>query len=169
MKRLAIAVVHGLGSEEEFYSVELKHRITEEYVKGAEGRLEDDLLFYEIYWGDLVKANNEENVLAVYTNQFYAGKSAVVTNNLGKGTVTYIGVDTDDAILEKDILKTVFENANISTENYPEGVYVNWRDGFWVAVNYSSTEYTLNLPKKATVLIGTNTIKSGGVTVWMEK
>lgn len=120
-------------------------------------------------WGDLVKANNEENVLAVYTNQFYAGKSAVVTNNLGKGTVTYIGVDTDDAILEKDILKTVFENANISTENYPEGVYVNWRDGFWVAVNYSSTEYTLNLPKKATVLIGTNTIKSGGVTVWMEK
>lgn len=55
MKRLAIAVVHGLGSDEEFYSVELKHRLTEEYVKGAEGRLEDDLLFHEIYWGDLIK------------------------------------------------------------------------------------------------------------------
>ncbi|MCW9018464.1 MAG: hypothetical protein OQJ89_15935, partial [Kangiellaceae bacterium] len=55
MKRLAIAVIHGLGSEDEFYSVELKHRITEEYVKGAEGRLEDELLFHEIYWGDLVK------------------------------------------------------------------------------------------------------------------
>jgi len=55
MKRLAIAVVHGLGSEEEFYSVELKHRITEEYVKGGEGRLEDDLLFFEIYWADIVK------------------------------------------------------------------------------------------------------------------
>lgn len=59
MKRLAIAVIHGLGSEEEFYSVELKHRITEEYVKGAEGRLEDDLLFYEIYWADLVKEELE--------------------------------------------------------------------------------------------------------------
>ena len=55
MKRLAIAVIHGLGSEDEFYSVELKHRITEEYVKAAEGRLEDELLFHEIYWGDLVK------------------------------------------------------------------------------------------------------------------
>lgn len=55
MKRLAIAVIHGLGSEEEFYSVELKHRITEEYVKGADGRLEDELLFHEIYWGDLIK------------------------------------------------------------------------------------------------------------------
>ncbi|MFT6734826.1 MAG: hypothetical protein ACJAS9_003028 [Polaribacter sp.] len=59
MKRLAIAVIHGLGSEEEFYSVELKHRITEEYLKGAEGRLEDDLLFHEIYWGDLVKEELE--------------------------------------------------------------------------------------------------------------
>ncbi|MGX5174303.1 hypothetical protein ACUR5C_09810 [Aliikangiella sp. IMCC44653] len=55
MKRLAIAVIHGLGSEEEYYSVELKHRITEEYVNGAEGRMEDELLFHEIYWGDLVK------------------------------------------------------------------------------------------------------------------
>ncbi len=55
MKRLAIAIIHGLGSQEEYYSVELKHRITEEYVKGAEGRMEDDLLFYEIYWGDLLK------------------------------------------------------------------------------------------------------------------
>ena len=55
MKRLAIVVIHGLGSEEEFYSVELKHRITEEYVNGAEGRLEDDLLFFEIYWADLVR------------------------------------------------------------------------------------------------------------------
>jgi hypothetical protein len=60
MKRLAIAVIHGLGSEEEFYSVELKHRITEEYVKGAEGRLEDDLLFFEIYWADLVRAELED-------------------------------------------------------------------------------------------------------------
>ncbi|MDQ7050602.1 MAG: hypothetical protein Q9M92_14150 [Enterobacterales bacterium] len=59
MKRLAIAVIHGLGSEDEFYSVELKHRITEEYIKGAEGRLEDDLLFFEIYWADLVKEELE--------------------------------------------------------------------------------------------------------------
>jgi len=59
MKRLAVAVIHGLGSEEEFYSVELKHRITERYVKSAEGRLEDDLLFHEIYWGDLIKDEME--------------------------------------------------------------------------------------------------------------
>lgn len=120
-------------------------------------------------WADLVVANNPENVLATYTNQFYAGKSAIVTNKIGKGTVTYIGVDTDEAQLEKDILKNVYKNADISIENYPEGVYVQWRDGFWVAVNYSSKEYELELSRKAEILIGTDIVKSGGVTVWTEK
>lgn len=56
MKRLAIAIIHGIGSEKEFYSIELKHRIVEEYVKAdPNNRMEDDLLFHEIYWGDLVK------------------------------------------------------------------------------------------------------------------
>ena len=32
--KLAIAVIHGMGSEDQFFSVELKHRITEEYVSG---------------------------------------------------------------------------------------------------------------------------------------
>ena len=56
MKRLAVAIIHGIGSEKEFYSIELKHRIVEEYIKGdPQNRMEDDLLFHEIYWGDLVK------------------------------------------------------------------------------------------------------------------
>ena len=53
--KLAIAVIHGMGSEDQFFSVELKHRITEEYVSAEEGRHEDDLIYQEIYWGDLVK------------------------------------------------------------------------------------------------------------------
>ncbi|WNH11510.1 beta-galactosidase [Thalassobellus suaedae] len=125
--------------------------------------------YYWNNWADLVNANKPENVWATYTNQFYAGKAAVVTNKIGEGTVTYIGVDTDDAQLEKDILRKVYSNANISTENYPEGVYVQWRDGFWVAVNYSSNNYQLEIPKKAKILIGTDIVKPGGVTVWVEK
>ncbi|AUS04353.1 beta-galactosidase [Pseudotamlana carrageenivorans] len=122
--------------------------------------------YYWNNWADLINANKSENVLATYTNQFYAGKVAVVTNKIGKGTVTYIGVDTDDAQLEKDVLKEVYKNANISTENYPEGVYVQWRDGFWVAVNYASNPYALKGLESATFLIGDKVIKSGGVSVW---
>lgn len=119
-------------------------------------------------WADLVNANNLENVLATYSDQFYAGKSAVVTHTLGKGTVTYIGVDTDDALLEKEVLKKVYTQLNISTENYPEGVFVKWRVGFWVAVNYSSNDYELEIPSKAEILIGNKMLKSGSVTVWKD-
>ncbi len=125
--------------------------------------------YYWNNWADLVEANHPENVLATYTNQFYAGKAAVVTNKIGKGSVTYIGVDTDDAQLEKDILKSVYDNAQISTENYPEGVYVHWRDGFWVAVNYSSKPYNLNLSSHSKLIIGEQVLPSGGVTVWTQK
>lgn len=119
-------------------------------------------------WADLIEANQKKNVLAIYADQFYAGKAAVVTNTIGKGTVTYIGVDTDDASLERDVLRKVYEQAGATTENYPEGVYVQWRDGFWVAVNYSSTDYQLQIPAKSEILIGNATVKPAGVTVWKE-
>src|SRR5690606_1844986 len=63
--------------------------------------------YYWNNWADLISPNNPENTLAKYTNQFYAGKAAVVTNKIEKGTVTYIGVDTDDAQLEKEDRKSV--------------------------------------------------------------
>lgn len=126
-----------------------------------------DKEYYWNNWADLITPKKTENVWAYYTNQFYTGKAAVVTNKIGKGTVTYIGVDTDDAKLEKDILRKIYSQANIPVENYPEGVYIKWRDGFWVAVNYSSENYELKkLPAEAKIVIGTKIVEPGGVTVW---
>ena len=119
-------------------------------------------------WGDIITANKPVNELARYTNQFYAGKAAVVTNKIGKGTVTYIGVETNDFQLEQQILRNIYEQAGATTENYPEGVYVQWRDGFWVAVNYTSKEFTLDLPANAKIIQGDRTLKSPGVTIWKE-
>jgi beta-galactosidase len=106
--------------------------------------------------------------LAVFDNQFYKGKAAVVKHTIGKGSVTYIGVDTDDSKLERDLLRDIYNNAGASTENYPPGVYVYWRDGFYVAVNYSSDNYTIDIPAAAKVIIGEKMIKPAGVLVWNE-
>lgn len=119
-------------------------------------------------WADLVQPNDDTEVLATYSNQFYAGKASVVKHAVGKGTVTYIGVDTDDSKLEKDILREVFDQAGATTENYPNGVYVYWRDGFNVAVNYSSDNYTIDLPANAKIIIGQKEIKPAGVVIWTE-
>lgn len=119
-------------------------------------------------WADLLVPDENTETLATYDNQFYKGKPAVVKRRLGKGTVTYIGVDTDDSKLEKDVLRQVFTSVNASTENYPDGIYVYWRDGFYVAVNYSSDNYIMNISETSKILIGERTLKPAGVLVWSE-
>jgi beta-galactosidase len=119
-------------------------------------------------WAELLVPDENTEALATYDNQFYKGMAAVVKRRHGKGTVTYIGVDTDDAQLERDVLREVYTSANVAIENYPEGIYVYWRDGFYVAVNYSSSNYTMNIPATGKILIGEKTLKPAGVLVWSE-
>ncbi len=119
-------------------------------------------------WADLLEPGKNTEVLATYDNQFYKGKAAVIRHKVGKGTVTYIGVDTDDSKLEKDVLRNTYQGTGAATEDYPKGVYVYWRDGFHIAVNYSSENYTMNVPAKAKILVGEKELKPAGVLVWSE-
>jgi len=119
-------------------------------------------------WADLLVPDDTAGVLATYNNQFYKGKAAVVKHQIGKGYVTYIGVDSDDSKLEKDILRQTYKDAGATTEDYPSGVFVYWRDGFFTALNYSSENYTVNLPGSAKVLIGEKILSPAGVLVWKE-
>lgn len=119
-------------------------------------------------WADLLEPDGKTETIATYDNQFYKGKAAVVTHKVGSGSVTYIGADTDDSKLEKDVMRKVFAGANTSVENYPEGIYVYWRDGFYVAVNYSSENYSMQIPATGKILIGEKTMKPAGVLVWVE-
>ena len=117
-------------------------------------------------WGDMIEPAAGTEVWATFADQFYAGKATVIHRKLGKGTVTYIGTDTDDGKLEKDVLKKVYETAGIAVKELPEGVMVNWRDGFFVANNYSSSNVTLDLPKEAKIIFGTKEMTPAGVIVW---
>jgi len=119
-------------------------------------------------WAELLNPDADTKVLASHNNQFYKGKAAVVQNKIGKGTVTYIGVSTDDLKLEKDILKDTYLASGASTMDYPQGVYVYWRDGFYIAVNYSSEVYTMELPESAKIVVGESKINPAGVVVWSE-
>ncbi len=119
-------------------------------------------------WADILEPMNGTAVWATYSNQFYSGKAAVISRKLGKGTVTYVGADTDDGLLEKAAISRVYKEAGIQTANYPPGVMVEWRDGFWIGVNYSGKPYTVTIPVSAKVLIGTKILQPAGVIVWKE-
>jgi beta-galactosidase len=119
-------------------------------------------------WGELLVPDKNTEVLATYNNQFYKGDAAVVKRKIGKGTVTYIGVDTDGSDLEKTLMKDTYAEAGATTGDYPPGVYVYWRDGFYIAVNYSSGDYQVPVPATAKVIIGQKLLKPAGVLVWSE-
>ena len=119
-------------------------------------------------WADVLKPREGTETLAIYDDQFYAGKAAAVTRRLGRGTITYIGVDTLEGRLERDVLRTIYARAGVEVEDYPPGVYVEWRDGFLVAVNYSSDAYAVPLRPGAKVLVGANPLPPAGVLVWRE-
>ncbi len=122
-------------------------------------------------WADVLKpapgAGTE--VLAEYANQFYAGKAAAVRRRLGKGSVTYIGVDSKDGALERRLLRTVFERAGVAVEDYPPGLYVEWRDGFFVAVNYSSESVSVPIPAGARIIFGESPLRPADVLIWTEE
>lgn len=118
--------------------------------------------------GDISIPDKGTEVWAQYTNDYYAGSPAVLHRKLGKGSVTYIGVDSKDGRLEKDLLARVFALNNTPVMNLPEGVWVEYRDGFGVAMNYSSENHLFPLPSGARIVIGERTLKPAGVLVWKE-
>jgi beta-galactosidase len=119
-------------------------------------------------WADILEPSAGTEVWATYTSQYYTGKAAVTFRKLGKGTVTYVGPDTDDGALEKAVLAKVYQRAGIAIENLPDGVIVEWRDGFWVAVNYSDKSFSLPVPAKGKILLGNKLLKPAEVVVWKE-
>lgn len=92
----------------------------------------------------------------------------VVKNKLGKGQVYYIGAWSHDDALEYAILQQAFADAGAKVLNLPPYVFVEWRSGYYLGVNYSSDPATLPIPANAKVLHGQATLQPGEVAVWME-
>ena len=56
-------------------------------------------------WGEILIPASDSQVWATYANEFYEGGPAVTFRKLGKGTVTYVGVDSHNGALERIVLK----------------------------------------------------------------
>jgi beta-galactosidase len=119
-------------------------------------------------WADVLGPDAGTEVLAQYADQFYAGRAAAVTHKLGRGTVTYIGVDTLDGELERALLRRVYESAGAAPANLGPNFLVDWRDGFWVATNFASQTETIPANPRAHILVGQRDVPPGDATVWME-
>ncbi len=115
-------------------------------------------------WADLIQPDKNSEVLASLNDQFYKGTATCLKNKTGKGMVWYIGAVSKDGDLEKDILKEMYKENHIACSDYPEGVFVEYRQGYMVAFNYSSKEYKLDY--NGGFLIGNQILEPAGVAVW---
>ena len=119
-------------------------------------------------WGEILLPDRNTETWATYLGDFYEGSAAVTFCKLGKGTVTYIGVDSQDGRMEKAILKKLYARLNIPLLDLPDGLHIEYRDGFGIAVNYADKTHTLPLPANVQYLIGNKDIPTAGVSVWKE-
>jgi beta-galactosidase len=135
------------------------------------GRVKSDASAASYEWGVWAEALQPAagtRVLARHADQFYAGEAAVVTRALGKGTVTYVGVETLSGDLEKEVVRRVFTEAGVAIEDHPDLLLVDWRDGFWIASSFSSKTLRAPLPSGAKPIVGSAEIAPAGVTIWKE-
>lgn len=119
-------------------------------------------------WADVVTPMPGTDVWATYDDQFYKGEACVTHRKFGKGTVTYIGADTDDGKLEKAVMHRVYGEAGVPTEDLPYGVVKEWSDGFYIVLNYTSDVQQIAIPDKAEIIIGSVRLEPAGVAVWKE-
>ena len=121
-------------------------------------------------WGEILEPETTSTVLATYIDQYYKNSPAIVQKKLGKGTVTYIGVETDPFTLEKEVIKQVLaKGSGRQIEELPQGLEVLYRDGLWFGLNFHSSENrTVKIPEKAKILLGERELKPCGVVVWTE-
>jgi beta-galactosidase len=120
-------------------------------------------------WGDVLNEQEGTEKWVTYTGDFYTGKTAVTFHEFKKGTVTYVGADSKNGDMELAVLKKLYDRLEINIENYPEGIIVEYRDGFGIALNYADFYYEMELPEETEILIGETSITTAGILVWKIK
>ena len=82
-------------------------------------------------WGEVVSPKPDTQVLATYEDQFYKGKAAVSQRKITNGgSVTYVGVWSDDWEMEYEIVQRVYED-HVDEELFdlPPYVFIEHREG----------------------------------------
>lgn len=117
-------------------------------------------------WGEILKPSLDNEVWATFDKEFYSGKPCVTHRKYGNGTVTYVGVDSTDGALERDILKRVYSIMNVDVLDLPYGVSVEYRNGLGIVLNYSDKVFDFVLPEKSEILIGNSSISPCDVLIF---
>jgi beta-galactosidase len=116
-------------------------------------------------WGDHLRPEKGAQVVAHYTDQFYAGTPAIIRNQYHKGTVTYCGVcgssDLSEALVER-----IATDAGLDVAPLPSRLQVLRRGPYKIALNFNDISIEAPAPAGARFVLGDRKIEPAGVAVW---
>ena len=134
---------------------------------GRNGHVSAGMKTYEWgSWADIIEPRQGAETLATYTDQFYKGSAAAMRHRVGKGTVIYIGVDSLTGDLEADLLRSIYNAAGVNPAHLPINLFVDWRDGFWVANNFTDSAQIVPAPPNTKMICGARSIPPGATAIW---
>jgi beta-galactosidase len=64
------------------------------------------------------------------------------------------------------LVRGVYRDGGVPVEIFAGGFMVDWRDGFWVATNFTAKVQSAPVPPSSTILLGERDVPIAGVTVW---
>ena len=118
-------------------------------------------------WGTVLNTASGTRSWATFADQFYAGTTAVSHAERGKGSVTYSGTWSDDWELEYAVLRHLYsEKTGRLPFNLPPYVFTHYREGFWIAVNYTDRMQEILVTDGKRILFGDQHLPPAGVLVW---
>lgn len=119
-----------------------------------------------VSWGEILIPDSGTETWATYEGDYYAGSPAITFRKAGKGSVTYVGVDSKEGLMERDVLRKLYSRLGIAITELPDGLHIEYRDGFGIAVNYSDKTQSLPVARDVRYIIGDKDIPTAGVSVW---
>ncbi len=121
-------------------------------------------------WGEVLAITDENTqIMATFEDEFYKGKPALITRKIGKGNVTYIGVESHQFELEKALIEYLLKAQQVPYKKLPPYVFHEQRGNYHFILNYTSKNYTPNFNvEKRQIVIGKTPIEPAGVLIWKE-
>jgi len=100
-------------------------------------------------WADMLEPTTAE-VLARYTNEWYAPYAAITRNRLGRGQAVYVGAGLDDVFYQRFVPSLLEEAGLAPLVETPEGVVAKARivegEPLIFVMNFTTVEQVVELP-----------------------
>lgn len=116
-------------------------------------------------WADQIEPTSA-SVLGTHIDQFYAGAPAVIQNQFGSGSATFVG-PIDQGSLAEAVVECVARQIGLPIEVLARRTRLYRMDKLTIFLNFNEKAVTAPAPGDARFIIGQRRVSAAGVAIWL--